>query len=275
MGVPGYSRVAVVRSIRAAALLLALTLAGCGLMGGRDDAPRPPRDLNAIPDAQPRVEPRSAYGNPPWYEIGGHRYYTLPSGRGHVERGVASWYGPDFHGKLTSTRETYDMYAMTAAHPTLPLPSYVLVSNLENGRRVVVRVNDRGPFKDNRVVDLSYTAAWKLGIVAKGTGLVELRAIDPEEPDNLRLAAERLGSPVRKPDLYVQVGAFGSRDNAVRLQSRLSRAAPTAVRVSEASGQDRPLYRVRLGPLGGVEEADQVVAMLTGLGIHDHHVVVE
>jgi rare lipoprotein A len=265
------SSTAIARPTRIAGVLLALSLAGCGLMGDRGA----PRDLNAIPDARPRVEPRSAFGNPPSYEVNGRRYYTLPNSRDFVDRGVASWYGPDFHGKPTSSREVYDMYGMTAAHPTLPLPTYVMVTNLENGRRVVVRVNDRGPFHDDRVIDLSYTAAWKLGIVPKGTGLVELRAIDPEQPSDLRLAAGPLPPPGRKPDIYVQVGAFGSRDNAARLQTRLSSAAPTAVRVSETNVQNRPLYRVRLGPVGDVEEADRLVAMLTGLGIQDHHVVVE
>ena len=137
----------------------------------------------------PRVEPLSKYGNPKSYVVFGKTYYTLPSSQGFVQRGIASWYGKKFHGRLTSSREPYDMYAMTAAHPQLPLPTYVQVTNLKNGKQVVLRVNDRGPFHDNRVIDLSYTAAMKLDIVKQGTGLVEVRALDPR---NYQLAENKL-----------------------------------------------------------------------------------
>jgi rare lipoprotein A len=134
-----------------------------------------------VPDAIPRVEPRSHYGNPPYYEVFGKRYYVLASSADYVERGVASWYGPGFHRELTSTRESYDMYAMTAAHKTLPLPAYVRVTNLQNGRSVVVRVNDRGPFVGNRIIDLSYSAAARLDMLRDGTAMVEIRSIDPTQ----------------------------------------------------------------------------------------------
>jgi rare lipoprotein A (peptidoglycan hydrolase) len=136
----------------------------------------------AVPDAVPRVEPRSRYGNPPFYDVFGKRYYVLSSSVAYVERGVASWYGPGFHQVRTSTGEPYDMYGMTAAHKTLPLPAYVRVTNLQNGRSVVVRVNDRGPFVGNRIIDLSYTAASKLDMLRNGTAMVEVRAIDPSVP---------------------------------------------------------------------------------------------
>ena len=141
--------------------------------------PAPPADANSVPDAVPRIEPRSRYGNPPFYDVFGRRYYVLSTNIGYVERGVASWYGPGFHKVSTSTREPYDMYAMTAAHKTLPLPAYVRVTNLQNGRSVVVRVNDRGPFVGNRIIDLSYTAASKLDMIRNGTAFVEVRSIDP------------------------------------------------------------------------------------------------
>jgi rare lipoprotein A len=209
--------------------------------------------------------------------VNGRRYYTRTSGRGYVERGVASWYGPDFDGKRTSTREVYDMYAMSAAHPTLPLPSYVSVTNLKDGRRVVVRVNDRGPFRADRVIDLSYTAAYKLGILGPGSGLVEVRGIDPGAPAEAPALAASSGSvpATGRPDLYVQVGAFGNRDNAARLQARLAGIASGAVRVSETRSHERPLYRVRVGPLADVDQADRLVARLADLGIDDHHIVVE
>jgi len=135
-----------------------------------------------VPDAIPRLEPRARYGNPPFYDVFGKRYYVLSSSVGYWERGVASWYGPGFHKERTSTGEPYDMYGMTAAHKTLPLPAYVRVTNLQNGRSVVVRVNDRGPFVGNRIIDLSYTAAAKLDMLRNGTAMVEVRAIDPSMP---------------------------------------------------------------------------------------------
>jgi rare lipoprotein A len=127
----------------------------------------------------PRAEPRSASGNPPFYEVGGHRYLVLASAAGYRERGVASWYGPDFHGLRTATGERYDMFAMTAAHKTLPIPCYARVTNLSNGRSVVVRINDRGPFVSNRIIDLSYTAANRLDMVRNGTAFVEVETLMP------------------------------------------------------------------------------------------------
>jgi rare lipoprotein A len=139
-------------------------------------AERPPPE--SVPDVVPRIEPRSRNGNPPFYDVMGKRYFVLSSSVGYVERGVASWYGPGFHKVRTSTGETYDMYAMTAAHRTLPLPAYVRVTNLQNGRSIVVRLNDRGPFVGNRIIDLSYTAASKLDMLRNGTAMVEVRSIE-------------------------------------------------------------------------------------------------
>jgi rare lipoprotein A len=139
--------------------------------------PAPPLDFESVPDAVPRAEPRSSHGNPPYYDVFGQRYTVLPTSEGFVERGVASWYGPTFHGKSTSSGEPYDMYAMTAAHRTLPLPCYARVTNLSNGRSIIVRINDRGPFASNRIIDLSYTAAAKLDMIRPGTAFVELRTI--------------------------------------------------------------------------------------------------
>jgi rare lipoprotein A len=144
--------------------------------------PRTAPDVNQIPDAIPREEPRSPYGNPPFYTVGGHRYAVLPSASGYVERGVASWYGSEFHGLRTSTGEPYDMFAMTAAHKTLPLPCYARITNLSNGRSVVVRINDRGPFVANRIVDLSYSAASRLDMIRNGTAFVELDVLNPAAP---------------------------------------------------------------------------------------------
>ena len=135
-----------------------------------------------VADAVPRAEPRSTHGNPPFYDVNGQRFKVLGSADNYVERGVASWYGPDFQGHNTSSGERYDMYGMTAAHKTLPIPCYARITNLSNGRSVVVRINDRGPFVGNRIVDLSYSAATRLDIVRTGTAFVELRTVGPEAP---------------------------------------------------------------------------------------------
>jgi rare lipoprotein A len=143
----------------------------------------------------PRAEPRSRYGNPPFYDVMGKRYFVLSSSVGYLERGVASWYGPGFHKVRTSTGELYDMYAMTAAHKTLPLPAYVRVTNLQNGRSVVVRVNDRGPFVGNRIIDLSYTAASKLDMLRNGTAMVEVRTLEPAPLGTAPLTAATAAAP--------------------------------------------------------------------------------
>jgi rare lipoprotein A len=163
--------------------------------------PAPPGHLLDVPDAIPRAEPRSIYGNPPSYEVFGRRYYVMASSVGYVERGVASWYGPGFHKELTSVREPYDMYGMTAAHKTLPLPAYVRVTNLQNGRSCVVRVNDRGPFVGNRIIDLSYTAAAKLDMLREGTAMVEVRSLQPLDPalDTHLTVASVGGLPLASP----------------------------------------------------------------------------
>jgi len=253
--------------------LLVGPLAGCSSSPTGDGAPERPRDVSDIPNAVPRVEPLSRYGNPPYYEVLGKRYYTLRSSKGFAERGIASWYGTKFHGKRTSSGEPYDMYTMSAAHKILPLPTYAKVTNLQTGRSVVVRINDRGPFHDNRVIDLSYAAATKLGILGRGTGLVELRALDPyqREPEP---------SPPRDPDprgptLYVQVGAFGSHHNADKLRSRLRHALAGAIRIQGAEVAGKSMYRVQVGPLASVENADALSERLIRLGYHDLNVIVE
>lgn len=175
------------------AIALPVFLSGCMLAG------QPPDDASTA-DAVPKSEPRSKFGNPPFYTALGRRYTVLASADGYVARGVASWYGPDFHGKRASSGETYNMYTMTAAHPTLPLPSYVKVTNLENGRSAIVRINDRGPFKSDRIIDLSYAAARKLGVWQNGTAFVEVRAITPprdgDEADRIMLSES---VPASKP----------------------------------------------------------------------------
>ncbi len=256
------------------------------------EAAAPP--AQSVPDAVPRVEPRSRYGNPPFYDVFGKRYYVLSSSTAYVERGVASWYGPGFHKIRTSTGEPYDMYGMTAAHKTLPLPAYVRVINLQNGRSVVVRVNDRGPFVDNRIIDLSYTAAAKLDMLRNGTAMVEVRAIDPTVPaaDSTVFASMSVGSlistagaaetaPVPSPatapapshdaTLFVQAGAFSDPANAERLAARLRGGGYGNVFVRDDWIAGRKMYRVRIGPVPDVPEFDRIVDALARAGVRDAH----
>lgn len=238
-----------------------------------DGPPAVALDAASVPDAVPRIEPRSPFGNPSWYEVDGRRYYVMASSRGYVERGIASWYGTKFHGRRTSSGEPYDMNAMTAAHTTLPIPSYVQVTNLRNGRKVIVRVNDRGPFLRNRIIDLSYIAAVKLGITAEGTGLVEVRAIDHAD-SNVRVAAKAPGPAV----LYVQVGAYADRGNAERMSQRVISVNPgVGIQISVGPG-DKPhgsVYRVRIGPLPSVDAVDRLTRKLSDIGVNDARVVID
>jgi rare lipoprotein A len=250
-------------------------IAGCSVVGGRNTgavsphptpiAVAPPADIAAIPDAVPRFEPRSRNGNPPFYDVLGRRYTVLSSAKDYVERGVASWYGPGFHGVSTSMGEPYDMYGMTAAHKTLPIPCYARVTNLSNGRSVVVRINDRGPFVANRLIDLSYTAAAKLDMLRGGTAMVEVRVVTPDDPRSQALTRASEAPP---PTLYVQAGAFAVPANAEGLRLRLQQAGLSNVLVLPPL-PGRHLYRVRLGPVGSVADFDALAARLAMLGVPD------
>jgi len=220
--------------------------------------------MQTIPDAVLRAEPRSAHGNPPFYDVLGRRYHVLATADGYLEHGVASWYGPTFHGGNTSSGEPYDMYAMTAAHKTLPLPCYARVTNLRNGKSVVVRINDRGPFVANRLIDLSYTAAARLDMIREGTTLVEVRALSPAVPDALTRATAQ-----PPPALYVQAGAFADEQNAQRLLVRLQAAGLDRAFIVLPLQTGAHLYRVRLGPIQSVAQFDELTARLNALGIPD------
>ena len=242
----------------------------------------PPRTAGiALPgDAVPREEPRSRYGNGPYYRVYGDTYKVLDNSYGYQERGVASWYGKKFHGRMTSSQEPYDMYAMTAAHKTLPLPTYVRVRNLKNNRSIVVRVNDRGPFVHSRLIDLSYSAAMKLDMIKEGTSLVEVTAISFDEPAPGRkdpAPVERIAHRVAEPEgnIYVQVGAFGEVGNARRRFSLLQDGGIGSAFVHEDDSSTPPLYRVRIGPISDVIQYDSIVEELQRLGITDTHLVTE
>lgn len=239
---------------------------------GEDSVP-PPLDVSKLVEPVPKVEPRSLYGNKSPYTVRGHTYRVLPSARGYKQRGIASFYGNKFHGYKTSSLETYDMYAFSAASTTLPLPSYARVTNLETGKSVIVRVNDRGPFHDNRLIDLSYAAAVKIGVYPKGTGLVEVQGIDPSRSG--RELPPVAVVPSAHPGIYLQVGAFSDRDNARRLAQRLREANLGAVQVSDALSNGQHVLRVRVGPLDGVDRADQISSRIEHMGLPRPQVAVD
>jgi rare lipoprotein A len=247
----------------------------------KDDGPGEtlPGNLDSIPDAMPRVEPLSRFANRP-YTVLGKDYVPATALRSYKERGIASWYGRKFNGQKTSNGETYDMYAMTAAHPTLPLPSFARVTNVATGKSVVVRVNDRGPFLHGRIIDLSYAAANRIGIAARGSGEVEVEAIVPGEGGSavvavalppvvattpLRTAEAPQSAPIsREPagGFAVQLGAFQNFGNAqaflTHVQGQLA-TAQVEPRVREVSG----LYRVYVGPYPDRDDARRVADRLT------------
>jgi rare lipoprotein A len=244
--------------------------------------------------------PRSDRGNPPFYEVYGHRYYVLDTSDGYHERGIASWYGPDFHGKPTSGGERYDMHALTAAHKTLPIPTWVEVTNLANGKHVIVKINDRGPFVGNRIIDLSYRAAQELDMIRNGTARVEVRALGvpagvapdaavpvtttastapPSRPSFsiISTAEADVPRPGDQPlhQLYVQVGAFADRDNAATLVARLKRGGfGNSFIVSSSEGRTT-LHRVRIGPLANPEQFDSVRLGLRKIGVDESRLVVD
>lgn len=264
----------------AAIVLVGMLFSGCSssriAREPGDSAPQGSVDVSRIPDAVPRDEPLSRYGNPPYYDVMGQRYYTLASRDGYVERGIASWYGTKFHGRRTSSGDPYDLYQMTAAHKTLPLPTYARVTNLRNGRTIIVKINDRGPFHPNRIIDLSYVGAAKLGILGEGTGLVEVEAINPSAPKEPPMMAVS-GKPAihQAASLFLQVGAFRNRDNATRLSDKLQHAKLGDIHVMEASNSSGPIYRVRIGPLDSVDEADRISSNLVSKGYAGAQVVID
>lgn len=262
-------------------ILLLSMLSGCGSIPSmsqfsrQDGGPPRPVEVTSISDAIPKIEPLSKYGNPPSYVIDGQRYFVLASSAGYVKRGIASWYGTKFHGQRTSSGEPYDMYAMTAAHKTLPLPTYAEVTNLLNGQKVIVKINDRGPFKDNREIDLSYAAAAKLGIADTGTGIIELKTIDPATFNMQTANNVQTAIPRHNPELYLQIGAFSERANAERLISRLSTTAPVNIHFSINRDEKIQLYRVRMGPISNIDEADRISEDMALIGINDSHIVID
>ena len=261
------------------AMLVAVTLSGCGIFSKAPPAPsgkyyaddgppdKVPDNLARIPDAEPRDEPFHRFANRP-YTVFGQTYVPVVNRQPTRERGMASWYGRKFHGQKTASGEPYDMFAMTAAHKTLPIPSFARVTNVKNGLSVVVRVNDRGPFHSDRIIDLSYAAAARIGIVNAGSGLVEVERIVPG-PGVSDTSARALPPPPSGPvvetaviareaaGLWLQLGAFSSAETAESFRAKMAKDLPWLLEPISISARDG-LHRVRLGPYANTEEATAI-----------------
>jgi rare lipoprotein A len=243
---------------------LVIFASACGPI--QDRPPRFGRNVHRIPDAVPKKESLSRIGNKP-YSVFGQRYHPMTSAKGYSEVGIASWYGMKFHGRETSSGERYDVFAMTAAHKTLPLPTYVKVTNLTNNKSIIVKVNDRGPFHGDRIIDLSYAAAQKLHI--DGTAEVKVEAIDP---NHTHIAAHQAPKkpPSRMPSLtkyYVQLGAFASEANAHQLIADLGPATKASIQ------KKRGHFKVLVGPISSRHEAHEVSEALMSAGYKKAQIV--
>lgn len=294
----------------ASAALTGIVLAGCtsgyrAVMAPADGPPPRDVDVSGIGDAVPRVEPVTRAGNKNPYTVLGRTYHLLDTASGYQEVGVASWYGSKFHGNKTSNGETYSMYGMTAAHKTLPIPSYVRVTNLDNQRSVIVRVNDRGPFHNNRIIDLSYVAAKKLGYDKHGTARVEVTAIEPKDyqpntvqaPDLTGASATALSDasevadPGQERDLiagvagrggaspgkaaFLQIGAYATYQSAVQNRDRIAglTSYPVSIRKTPAPAEQTSLFKVMVGPIVDRLQLDQLRRRLETLGLFKSFVV--
>lgn len=271
-------------------------LNGCSSMKSRADGP--PSfyvDETRVPNATPKPEKLAKYGNMQSYRVFGKKYYVMKSAKNFQETGMASWYGMKWHKQRTSSGERYDILGMTAAHRTLPLPTYVQVTNLKNDRTIIVKVNDRGPFASNRIIDLSYVAAKKLGMVGHGTTQVAIKAIDPQNISNLPNTTrtvtvkdeviilssnkqdEVLHAAVHTPanryassgeaGHYLQVGAFRNRVNAERLKQKLVAMVHSPVEITRPALASNSLYRVKIGPIKDFGAADDITRKLRAIGL--------
>jgi len=224
------------------------------------DGPPPDRlDPSMIEIPQPRPEPPSAYGNHSPYEVFGKTYHVKSTAEGYAERGIASWYGTKFHGRPTSSGEPYDMYRMTAAHRSLPLPTWAEVTRIDTGKTIIVRINDRGPFHSDRIIDLSWAAAVKLDMVDAGTAPVKVRAINFDESPGVT------PRPARVP-VFVQVGAFSDRERARGIARELENAGVGPIKTEPARTPGGSVWRVRVGPVDQVELARSLIEQVAELG---------
>ncbi len=247
-------------------LLAPLWLSACSGIGGSAasrqvaDTTPPPIDPAAIPDAIPRPDPITAAGNKSPYTVNGVTYTVLPTAAGYAEEGLASWYGLKFHGRSTSNGERFSVYGPTAAHKTLPIPSYVRVTNLDNDKSMVLRVNDRGPFHSDRIIDLSYGAALKLGYAEQGTARVRVEALETAGVDD-----QRAGANGRYRNL--QLGAFTEEAAARGLADKARTVLSVPLSISEVDTAHGRLYRLRAGPFASESALKDGQGALAGAGL--------
>ncbi len=241
-------------------------------------------EWHEIANAVPKDEPKSRYGNPASYVVFGKRYRVMQNAAGFTQKGVASWYGSKFHGQRTSSGETYDMHAMTAAHKSLPLPTYVEVTNLNNGRKAIVKVNDRGPFHAGRIIDLSYAAAIKLGVAQTGTAPVTIRVVtaDSVDSDEETVASAATSVPLASRDeslisndgkLYVQVVAYSNEESALKMLKELREENFSSARIHVERAMNRLLYRVRVGPVPTRDVAEKLLLQLKEIKYNDAKII--
>ncbi|MGE5624228.1 MAG: septal ring lytic transglycosylase RlpA family protein [Bacillota bacterium] len=291
-------------------LLFSFLLAGCGEFPEQprdtrpwrppsvpqgDHGPAQPVDVSNVPDAVPGDDTPSRYGNASPYTVLGKTYTLVPACKGYHDRGIASWYGTQFHGGKTSDGETYDMYAMSAANKVVPIPCYARVTNLRNGKSVIVKINDRGPFVENRLIDLSYAAASKLDMLGTGTALVDVAAVGPGDlgpapatvapapavnvtalppPASVAPASTAPLPAGGAPLIYLQVGAFAERGNAEAALKKLGAGGIEHGMIVPVTDGARTLYKVRIGPVSDVDAVDALTVKLAPLGFQDAQIVI-
>lgn len=240
-------------------------LAACGGKGKTASSDGPPAEQLRAKDVKvlkPGPEPRARYGNHSPYTVLGKSYKVLPTAKGYQEKGIASWYGKKFHGRKTSSGETYDMYVATAAHKTLPLPTYAEVKNLDNGRKLIVKINDRGPFHSGRIIDLSYGAAVLLGVTQTGTARVEVKSINFDKKTTHKGGGTKV---------LFQVGAFGSKEAAKDVKAQLHDSGIKSVTVEKGRSSGKKVWRVRVGPINNTEKAWRYEQKIIELGLGRPH----
>lgn len=298
-----YNTANITRIFWCVAIIFIILLNGCATHYQKDGPPPFDVDVSKIPNAKPKSEHLAKSGNMSVYRVRGQNYHVMATSKNYQERGIASWYGMKFHRQRTSSGEPYDLLAMTAAHKTLPLPTYVEVTNIKNGRKIIVKVNDRGPFKPNRIIDLSYVAAKKLGMTGHGTALVDVKAIDPNEAfshrslwahnnhpspsinlnNNLnnnthRLAVNKKYSHQhiqnKTKTMYIQVGAYNNKQTAEKIKTRLGTVVSSPIQITHLAKQPKSLYRVNIGPIKDVATADTIKKKLRAIGITTKHIKV-
>jgi rare lipoprotein A len=230
-------------------------LAACSSSSNNDGPPKYAVNLDHVKEPVPKKEPKSKYGNPSTYKVFGKQYKTLDHSKNFTQTGKASWYGTKFHGRRTSSGEPYDMLSLTGAHKTLPLPTYAKVTNTDNNKSIIIKINDRGPFHDDRILDLSYAAAAKLGVLTKGTANIKLTAINPDDyvPNDINV-------------IKMQIGVFSERQNAQKLVTNVSKIIKHPIKITNEHQGKKAVYKVHIGPFPA-DKIEQIKTKLASINI--------